>query len=355
MMTHLLSLAEGYDLTDTLSVSGMLAGVYQYQLLDDDGSEEDEGGAAVVFQPELSFRPTDADEIFVKLGFAAGNGVNDQTPFATTPWAADLEADVQDLNGRSRDYLFAAWYKHVFQIGPEHTLGVSGGIIDATAYLEDTAFSDDEFTQFLNEVFVNTRQGFLPAYDLGGALEWHLNSVDVRVVVMDVGANDDGNAYTFFGAQLAYTVRTGLGTGTYRLLGVATTKDFLNPAGTSQERRSGIVLSFDQALGERLGIFAQLGWQQDDAAVAFTAIYAGGLNLSGQLWGRSQDNMGIGYAYLDGGNTGIERSHVVEAYVRIALNDILAVTADLQYIDEKHEAQSGPRGWIPGIRVTAEF
>ena len=355
IMAHFLSLAEAYDLTDTLSINGLLAGTYQYQFLDDGENGDDEGGGAVLFQPELSFRPTDRDEFFVKFGFAADNAINDQAPFAVAPWAADLEDDVQDINGRNRDYLFAAWYKHVFQFGPEHELGVSGGIIDATAYLEDTAFADDEFTQFLNEVFVNGPQSFKPAYDLGGALEWRFNAVALRMVVMNVGANDDGNEYTFFGVQLAYTVDTPLGTGTYRLLGVATTEDFLNAAGTQQEPLSGLTLSLDQELGEHLGVFVQMGWQQDDAAVDFTAMYSGGLHVRGHMWGRPQDHLGIGYAYLDGGNTGIDRSHVFEAYVRMVLNDMLAVTVELQYIDEGREAGSGLQGWIPGVRLTAAF
>ncbi|ETX07612.1 MAG: porin [Candidatus Entotheonella gemina] len=354
LMAGSLSLAEAYDLTEKLSLGGVLAGIYQYQILDED-SGDDEGGGAVVFQPELSFRPTDRDEVFVKLGFAAGNGINDQTPFAIAPWAADLEDDVQDLNGRNRDYLFEAWYQHVFRFGPEHELGVSGGIIDATGYLEDTAYADDEFTQFLNEVFVNGPQSFVPSYDLGGVLEWALNPVTLRVVVMDVGANDDGNAYTFFGVQLAYTLRTALGTGTYRLLGVATTEDFLNPAGIQKEPLRGLTLSFDQELGKRFGVFVQLGWQQDEAAIDFKAMYAGGVNVHGRLWGRSQDHLGIGYAFLDGGNTGIERSHVFEAYVRMVFNDIFAVTVDLQYIDEGREASSGSQALIPGIRLTADF
>ena len=41
--------------------------------------------------------------------------------------------------------------------------------------------------------------------------------------------------------------------------------------------------------------------------------------------------------------------------MRMAITDIVAVTADLQYIDEDHEGSSGVQGWIPGVRVTAEF
>lgn len=164
-----------------------------------------------------------------------------------------------------------------------------------------------------------------------------------------------GNDYTFWGVQLSYTLETPLGEGTYRLLVDGTSDDFLDTAGTDKESLGAVILSFDQQLGDILGAFVRLGWQKEDAAVDFQALYSGGLNISGKLWQQPQDTIGIGYAYLDGGNLDLERIHVVEAYARFALNDYVAVTADLQYIDEQYTDGSGPAGWMPGLRVTAEF
>lgn len=93
--------------------------------------------------------------------------------------------------------------------------------------------------------------------------------------------------------------------------------------------------------------------RHNDAAVDFEAVYSGGINISGTLWGRRQDNIGIAYAYLDGGNTGIDRIRVFEIYVRFVLNDYVAVTVDLQYMDEKSDGEGDPQAWIPGLRVTA--
>jgi hypothetical protein len=44
----------------------------------------------------------------------------------------------------------------------------------------------------------------------------------------------------------------------------------------------------------------------------------GGVNVSGKLWGREQDNIGIGYGYLEGGNTGVDKTQVVEGCIRSA-------------------------------------
>ncbi len=236
-----------------------------------------------------------------------------------------------------------------------HTLELSGGLIDATDYLDENAYANDEYTQFMNEVFVNGPNAFFPSYDIGGAFGWDIGPFALRAVVMNVGENDDGNNYTFFGVQLSYTMSTPLGDGAYRLIVDGTTEAFLNPAGTDKEMLGGLTLSFDQQLGEIVGVFLRLGWQRDDAAIDFEVLYSGGVNISGALWRRSRDNIGLGYAYLDGGNTGIDHAHVFEIYVRIVLNDDVAFTADLQYMDEDVVRSSGPKGWMPGFRVTAEF
>ena len=108
-LTILISNSYAYDITDKFSIGGVLSGAYQYQGVDGD---DNKGRGAIPFQPEFSFRPTEQDEIFTGFGFGAGNGLNGVTDFNLAPWAADLEDDVKDINGRNRDYLLTVWYKH---------------------------------------------------------------------------------------------------------------------------------------------------------------------------------------------------------------------------------------------------
>lgn|GEM_PF-3436464 len=118
-------------------------------------------------------------------------------------------------------------------------------------------------------------------------------------------------------------------------------------------------LSFDQAIGESFGLFLRFGWQNTDAEVDYRALYSGGFNITGNAWRRPDDNIGIGYAYLEGGNTDVNRSNVFEAYYRAPLNDSFAITADVQYMDDSLEQvdplQENPEGWIFGLRAVAEF
>ena len=351
-----------YDINDKFSVGGIIAGVYQYQSISDAPGYDSEGRGALVFQPEISFKPTDSDEVFAKFGFGAGNGLMEegQSPFFLAPWAADVQDDYKDINGRNRDYLLTAWYKHTFTFSEDHTLGLTGGIIDATDYLDENAFSNDEFTQFMNEALVNGPNAFLPSYDIGGAVEWEIGAFSVKGVAMAMGTNGEEGEfeepYNYYGIQFGYRLDSALGEGNYRLLVDTTSSDFSNVAGTAKERMSCTLISFDQQLGEILGAWIRFGWQLDDeAAMDCSDLYSGGLNISGNLWGRENDNVGIGYAHLTGGNLELDHTDVFEAYGRFALNDIFAITGDVQYMKDSMKEGDSPSGWIFGLRATAEF
>jgi hypothetical protein len=341
----------GYDITDKFSIGGVMAGAYQQQWVDGD---ENLGRGALTFQPEFSFRPTEQDEFFANFGFAAGNGLNGVTGFNLAPWAADLEDDVKDINGRNRDYLLTVWYKHTFALGENNALGLTGGIIDATAYIDENAYANDQNTQFMNEALVNAPNGFAPSYDIGGAAEWEAGSWDITAMGMNVGQNDDGNNYNFFAAQIGYKLNTALGEGNYRVIGQITSKEFLDEDG-HKEKRTGVFISFDQQLGEIFGAWIRCGWQDDQVLIDYDALYSGGLNITGKWYGRAADNIGLGYAYLNGKND-LDYTQVVEAYWRVVLNDYFAVTADVQYMQDKFDTdEDDVKGFIGGLRLTAEF
>ncbi|MGD9039102.1 MAG: carbohydrate porin [Desulfobacteraceae bacterium] len=347
--------ALGIDITDKLTIEGVLAGAYQYQDLSDEPDLSDKGRGALPFQPEISFRPTEKDELFALLGFAAGNGLSHVSPFILRPWAAPLEDDVKNINGSSRDYLLTAWYKHNFELGESHSLGLTGGLIDATDYLDNNAYSNDEFTQFMNEALVNGPNAFLPSYDIGGAFEWGMGDLTLDGVVMHINENDDGNPYNFYGVELSYRLETSLGKGNYRVLVDWSSADFLDPEGDNEERQSAILLSCDQTIGEILGLWIRFGWQDDKAAVNFVSIYSGGIDIKGKLWGREEDNVGIGYAFLGGGNQDVDETHVAEVYVRFVLHRYFALTLDVQYMRDGLKSGEGPKGFIYGIRMAAHF
>jgi len=347
-----------YDVNDNISIYGIIAGAGQCQNISDTGSDDDACRGAAPFQVGVDVRPNDANEFFFKLGYASGNGLNTVTPFKVAPWAADLEDDVININGSNRDYLLTAWYKYTHLYGEGKSLGVTLGIIDSTDYIDGNGYANCELTQFMNEVFVNSVSYGLPSYDTGADVKWSGGSWSVNALGMRINENDDGNDFNYFAGQIGYHIETSVGDGNYRMIVTRTNTSFLNPEGTQLEYCFAYGFSIDQALGNVVGVFARFSWQTDDAAVDYKAAYTGGLNIAGNGWGRDDDNIGVGYAYLQGGNTGLDRSQVAEAYYRFRLNDTFAVTADVQYISDRYEPipqTLNPKGWIFGLRATAAF
>jgi hypothetical protein len=207
-----------------------------------------------------------------------------------------------------------------------------------------------------HRLLVNGPHTFLPSFDIGGAAEWEIGNFDISAVGMNIGESDDGNNYNFFAAQIAYKLKTFLGEGNYRLIIDGTSKEFLDADG-KKESRMAAILSFDKELGEIFGGWIRFGWQDDKSLISYDAVFTGGLNITGQWYGREDDNIGIGYAYLNGADdSDLDYSQVFECYWRFVLNDFFAFTADLQYVQDKYENNDDDiAGIIGGIRLTAEF
>ena len=344
--------------SDKIAIHGVLAGVYQGESASGPVDADSIERGRLNFQPEFSIALTEQDEVVFEFGFPVGDGLNDATQMLLVPWAANAESDVKNINGRDRDYLLQAWYKHTFQLGEEHTLGVTGGIIDATGYLDQNAYANDEYTQFMNEGLVNGPNGFAPSFDLGGAVQWDLGNFYINGVIMNIGENDDGENWSFFGGEAGYLLETGLGEGTYRIIYEGTDESNLDSTGTTLERRNILFLSFDQQLGDYFGAWIRFGWGDDDAAVVATSLYSGGIDVRGSLWGRGEDNIGLGLLYFGGGNTGIDSTSVGELYYRMVITEWFALTADLQYQDNKFDdAEAGEDidAWTYGLRAVVEF
>ncbi len=171
---------------------------------------------------------------------------------------------------------------------------------------------------------------------------------------MNVGENDDGNNFNFFAAQIGYKLNTSLGEGNYRLIGQVTSEEFLDENG-NKESRTGCFLSFDQQIGDIFGAWIRFGWQDYKALIDYDHLYSGGLNITGKWYGREDDNIGIGYAYLNGKND-FNYTQVAEVYWRFVLNDYFAVTADAQYMQDEYDTnENDTDGFILGIRGAVQF
>ncbi len=347
--------SHAFDINDQFAIGGVLSTAGQIQVLDEDAGQDDEARGAIPIQPEVSFRPTDNDEIFFKLGFAAGNSLNKVSPFTLGAWGADLEDDVTDINGRNRDYLLTAWYKHNFQFREDLSLGTTDGIIDARDYIGDNGYADDEYTQFMNEAFVNSSNTFVPSYDTGGVLEFDYGPFSMRGVYMNIGRNDNDKNFHYGAIQLQYADENRFGEGLYNVVLNTSSNDFEDPDGDDEETPQTVLFNAGQELGDIFAVWGRFGFSNNDASVPYYALYSGGVNIVGGPWKRPDDNIGIAFGYLDGGNQDISFTHVAEIYYRLVFNDYMAVTADVQYMKDNVRDGEDPKGFILGLRAVTEF
>ena len=157
LMLAALQPAHAFEVIENVSLDGLAASALQCQLVSE--PDTDACRLPAVFRPGLVWTPTTAGAVHVKLGFAAGNGLNPVSPFVLQPWAADLEDGLKDINGRGWSHLLTAYYEHRVALGNDTNVRVAGGIIDATDFLDVNAFANSEYGQFLNSAFVNTQLG----------------------------------------------------------------------------------------------------------------------------------------------------------------------------------------------------
>ena len=342
----------GIDINEKLSADIAFSAVYQWA--DFSGNARgDTGKGSVATDIGLNFHPTDEDQLQLTFSFAAGNGLKktfEEKGFLFMPNADDLEDDLKDINGRNRDYILEAWYMHTFK-GKDFSFSLTGGIIDATAYIDDNALANDELLQFMNDVFVNNPVASLPSYDLGGVAELDIGSLSLKGLVMN-SKTDGGRNYDYYALQAGFSSENPLGEGNYRVYYFRTTKDFPTAEGNF-DYLEGIGISLDQRVGKDLGLFGRFGINTHTETGDLREFYSGGavignLPLKGEL--------GIGIAHSVGNKkiSSLKGATTGELYYKIALNGYAFLTFDLQRDREEFEDET-LQATTFGIRLTAFF
>lgn len=359
------------DITDNLSVSGTATTVYQWLKMtkgyvdeENKNKKKDRGSAVIDFN--VSFKPYEQGELFLRASFAKKDGLKAVNPFVLSPNADDLFHDLKNINGHSRDHLLELWYAHKFELQKEVSLRLQAGIIDSTAFIDDNVYAADELHKFMNEVFVHNPLANLPSYDPGVGVEFEWDKFHLRVLGMrskNENEEMESRNYSWFGAQVGYKVNTSFGEGNYRIYAYTTNKRFANWDADSYKALKGVGLSFDQELiKEILGAFFRVGWQSDSSRIDYNRMYSLGLNINGSVWGRKADELGVGYAYLKSPskNDKLKHSQVFESYVKFQLFSYKTLSSDItfdyQYIrDRARESGNTIAGNVYGVRLNFSF
>jgi len=279
----------------------------------------------------------DYAKAFIHLEAGCGLGVEDELKVFSN---VNRDAD-NDENLR----LTEAWYEHYLTALP---ITITFGKIDATCFIDTNEYANDEGGQFLGRIFRNSptiefadnaagiRLGFEP-----------LDFLDLEFVLMDGDSDwEDMFEEMFIATQLNLKSNLFNRDGNYRLIGWFNDREhtkWLEQAKTTKSS-FGFGLSLDQELTDNLGTFFRYGWQDPKVFLngedySLEHSWSLGLQLSGSLWNREDDVLGLAYGliypsdeYKEAQNRAAKSEGHLELYYSYKVNDHFTLSPDLQVI-----------------------
>src|SRR4030065_350774 len=250
---------------------------------------------------------TSTGKVVVALEAGNGGGVNDDTGALSS---SNYDAFITELT-TDKDNSFAAisvsqaYFEGSFFDGK---LGLKIGKLDVHSCHDENAYANDETDQFITGMFSRYAGSIFPELDSyyapGITLTYSpANMLDITVTAangVDSGFEDiSSDAY---GAG-QINIKPGLfgKEGNYRFYYVYDARNYTDISDSSRtdETNTAFGLSFDQEIMDGFGLFARYAAIDDgiDENLVKSAI-SGGVSLSGSLWNRENDVVGIAAGVL---------------------------------------------------------
>ncbi len=365
---------------------------------DNNNRDYDEGDvqdAAWSFDLEVESQLGKGAKAYLLMEGGQGEGVDDEVPTLSgfnddAPGSESARAEVTE-----------AWYEQELSLGMGKLIFTLGKI-DLTNYFDTNEVANDETTQFLSSGFVNNLAvewpddngpGFRMSYEIG---KW----------CMGVGfASADGDWEDLFEgvfgiAEVGREVEIGGLKGHYRVYAWYNGRDHLDVDDVKRfgrvadmdddEDNYGVGLSMDQELvKDVLVVFLRVGWENGDAVlgemdegelildtVPIDGALSLGFRVSGLLWGREDDELGLAYGvvfvddeaedvyreafygeyYRKADKVDMKNEHHVELYYRASfLNGRLEITPDVQFVVNPNGNGDADTVYVIGTRMQVNF
>jgi carbohydrate-selective porin OprB len=202
-----------------------------------------------------------------------------------------------------------------------------------------------------------------------GAMLWFSphKLIDLGVGVADATGSWEGiDKNPFVIGEVAFKPTIGGRQGNYRFYGWLNGKDHTEwkDATKTKERNIGFGLSFDQALSDAITAFARYG-RQDQKVAQVDQAWSAGLELSGGLYGREKDALGMAYGMAllgkdyeevtQAGGTLIGDEQHAEIYYRWHVHDHLEISPNVQWVRNINGESAHGDVWAFGVRAHASF
>jgi hypothetical protein len=337
----------------TLAIHGSVVGYWQGANEPEIGGEDFRScnGAGYTADLELTFRPTEQGEFFMRLHAGEGEGADKDLKSAGALFANLNTLDDDNPEGQFMDLLEAFYTQKLL----EDKVYFSIGKTHAVVFIDNNAYANDEKTRFVGKPFVNnpvlnSEDEYAPFVVIGISPLENLSLVGLIASSSHGGQKDVWNNVQnqpFLAGQLAYSPKIADRVGHYRAYVWDATYDHPDLTDPGIEKPGwGLGLSLDQEISEHAGVFARCGYNNKNV-YPVEWFWSVGASLKGLIPTRGDDEVGIGIAGLSGNgnlnnakvdtgflltghNEGTE--YHAEAYYRFAISEYLSITPDLQYI-----------------------
>lgn len=317
------------------------------------------------------------------LDMQRGTGLQKLPPFFTAPNGNTTGPD-NDIESFDNDQI------HLAQLYYEHSLLenliISVGQLDATAYFDANKLANNERVHFLANQFANN-----PTVEFAGSENFY--GPGLRITYSPVEQLDitlgwfegDGNyadmfEKPFFMGEVGLKLKPSGREGNYRLYSwsregrpAPLLANLANPSDPElfSANNSGIGISLDQELLDAIGVWLRGGIQKEQVA-QFDKYIGGGIQITGEPFGRSNDKIGLGYGitfmgkdYKDYKKISSPSSkagdeHYIELYYNISVSDApqykgFHMSPDLQYIINPGGDMDAKNVFVYGMRLQTFF
>lgn len=304
-------------------------------------------------------------KVVVALEAGDGEGVNENISSLSVP---NYDAANSFVDGYVIPSVTQVYYEGEYYDG---LLGVTAGKLDVHSMYDENAYANDETDQFVSGIFTRYSENLFTQlenyYAPGLALTVHPSDIfELRLI----GANGNGSGFEdiFSNGYMVGHVNVMpklLGRdGNYRVHVIYDARNYTDISDTTKthETNTSYGLSFDQAVTDSVGLFVRYGAMDDgiDENIVKSAI-SGGVSLSGSLWNRENDVIGIAAGVLavnDSSSlaaTNPDDEGHFEVYYKFGLSDHFTITPDLQIVTNAGGDADNDTITVYGVRAQMNF
>ncbi len=343
-----------------------------------DGEElSNPSGTGYVADLELSFKPHEDGEFYMRLHAGEGTGADEKLGemlFANLNTIADDNPEDNTFN------LLEAYYTHELFNGK---LSLTIGKTEPLAFVDDNEFANDEAAQFVGKPFVNNpiidsedeyapivALTFSPAenFEISALVQSNQSTTITwdggEWVAKEKSVYDDVFDNPFYAVQLKYSAEFNGLPGNYRLYFWDDSADHIKigqPTDNPTKKPStddgwGVGISIDQMVTENVGVFARASWANDDV-YEIEQFYSAGISITGLFNSRPKDTLGFGVAAVVP-NDKLENDDVeyhFEGYYRFQISENFAITPDFQFVANPHGDSDNDNVFAGMVRAEFSF